>query len=44
MFAEKGGLGAISTYVYQYPATKWDYERLMVDFQRGRKILADGQC
>jgi hypothetical protein len=31
----KGSLGAISAYVDEYPATKWDYERLTVYFRTG---------
>jgi hypothetical protein len=31
--SQKGSLGAISTYVDEFPATKWDCERLAVYFQ-----------
>jgi len=33
-------LGAISTYVDEYPATKWDYERLTVYFHTGNWSMA----
>jgi hypothetical protein len=43
IFAKNGCLGAISTYVDEYPVRKWSYEKPMVIFKgRGRKILADG--